>query len=131
MAKKGYRRLETSDDPDHYWMARVENSPQIAMRLRMLAPFDIGFDCKPQRFLKIGEHSIEFTGNGSLFNQYGQVALPFITLYGQGAGRLTIGDCVVDVKALDGTLYLDSDTQNAYNENVNQNLNINTIVKYK
>ena len=32
MAKKGYRRLETSDDPNHYWMARVENSPQIAMR---------------------------------------------------------------------------------------------------
>ena len=128
MGKKGYRRLETSDDPDHYWMARVENSPQIAMRLRTLAPFEIGFDCKPQRFVKSGENAVVFTDNGSLFNQYGQIALPFITLYGQGAGRLTIGDCVVDVKALDGTLYLDSDTQNAYNNNGNQNLNINAPV---
>ena len=128
MGKKGYRRLETSDDPDHYWMARVENSPQIAMRLRTLAPFEIGFDCKPQRFVKAGENAIVFNASGSLFNQYGQIALPFITLYGQGAGRLTIGNCVVDVKALDGTLYLDSDTQNAYNDNGNQNLNINAPV---
>ena len=50
MGKKGYRRLETSDDPDHYWMARVENSPQITMRLRTLAPFEISIDCKHQRF---------------------------------------------------------------------------------
>ena len=125
MGKKGYRRLETSDDPDHYWLARVENSPQIAMRLRTLAPFEIGFDCKPQRFVKSGENAIEFTSNGSLFNQYGQIALPLITLYGQGAGHLTIGDCVVDVKTLDRTLHLDSDTQNAYNNNGNQNMNIN------
>ena len=128
MGKKGYRRLETSDDPDHYWMARVENSPQIAMRLRTIAPFEIGFDCKPQRFVKSGENPIVFTSSGSLFNQYGQIALPFITLYGQGAGRITIGDCVVEVKALNGSLYLDSDTQNAYNNNGNQNLNINAPV---
>ena len=128
MGKKGYRRLETSDDPDHYWMARVENSPQMSMRLRTLAPFEIGFDCKPQRFVKAGENAVVFTENGSLFNQYGQTALPFITLCGHGAGRLTIGDCVVEVKALGGTLYLDSDTQNAYNNNGNQNLNINAPV---
>jgi phage-related protein len=51
--------------------------------------------------------------------------LPVITLYGQGAGLLTVGGCIVEVKALDGFLYLDSETQNAYNNNVNQNLNIN------
>jgi phage-related protein len=128
MTKKGYRRLETSDDPEHYWLAVIENSPQISMRLRTLAPFEIGFDCKPQAFVKSGENAVVFTENGSLFNQYGQIALPFITLYGQGAGTLTIGDCVVEVKTLNGTLYLDSDTQNAYNDNGNQNLNINAPV---
>ena len=128
MGKKGYRRLETSDDPDHYWMARVENSPRIEQRLRLLAPFEIGFDCKPQRFVKSGENAVVFTSGGWLFNQYGQIALPFITLYGHGAGWLTIGDCVINVKALDGTLYLDSDTQNAYDNNGNKNMNINTPV---
>ena len=125
MRKKGYRRLETSDDPNHYWMARVENSPQMEMRIRVLAPFNISFDCKPQRFLKSGENAVVFTASGSLSNQYGQTALPLITLYGQGAGSLTIGSCVVEVKNMDGVLYLDSDTQNAYNNNGNQNMNIN------
>lgn len=125
MGKNGYRRLETSDDPNHYWMARVENSPQIAMRLRALAPFEISFDCKPQRFVKSGENAVVFTSNGSISNQYGQIALPLITLYGQGTGTLTIGDCVVEVKELDKVLFLDSDTQNAYNNNGNQNMNIN------
>ena len=121
----GYRRLETSDDPNHYWMARVENSPQIEMRLRVLAPFNISFDCKPQRFLKSGENKTSFTQSGSISNQYGQTALPLITLYGNGTGTLTIGDCVVEVKNLDRVLYLDSDTQNAYNDNGNQNMNVN------
>jgi phage-related protein len=128
MGKKGYRRLETSDDPNHYWMARVENSPQIAMRLRTLAPFEIGFDCKPQRFVKEGENPIVFTQSGILFNMYGQEALPFITVYGHGAGQLVIGDCLIDIKSLDGVLYLDSDTQNAYNNRGNQNNNINAPV---
>ena len=125
MRKKGYRRLETSDDPDHYWMARVENSPQIEMRMRVLAPFEIEFDCKPQRFLKSGENKTSFTASGSISNQYGQTALPLITIYGNGTGTLTIGSCVVEVKSLDGVLYLDSDTQNAYNDDGNQNMNIN------
>jgi phage-related protein len=126
--KKGYRRLETSDDPDHFWMARVENSPQIAMRLRTLAPFEIGFDCKPQRFLKSGENPVHFSTSTYLFNPYGQVALPLIIVRGQGSGVLTIGDVVVEIKDSDGLLYLDSDTQNAYNESGNQNKNINAPV---
>lgn len=128
MAKKGYRRLETSDDPDHYWTARVKNSPRIEQRLRTLAPFEIEFDCKPQRFVKSGEHSVAFLENGSLFNPFGQIALPLITLYGEGAGNITIGDCTVEIKALDGMLCLDSDTQNAYNDSGNQNLSINAPV---
>jgi phage-related protein len=121
MGKKGYRRLETSDDPDHYWMARVENSPQIAMRLRTLAPFEIGFDCKPQRFLKTGENPILLTDSSTIFNPYGQVALPLIKVYGTGQGRLSFGNYGMELPKLDGEIWLDSDTQNAYNQNGNQN----------
>lgn len=125
MGKPGYRRLETSDDPDHFWMARVKNSPAIDQRLRMIAPFQIKFDCKPQRFLKSGEDSVEFTKQGALYNEFWQTALPLITVYGTGSGWLTIGDFTVDVKSIDGMLFLDSDTQNAYNDDGNQNANIN------
>ena len=128
MGKFGYRRLETSDDPDHFWMARVENSPQIAMRLRTLAPFEIGFDCKPQRFLKSGESAISFASSGTIENPYGQTAKPLVTIYGQGDGVFTIGEYSVSIKGLDGVLYLDSETQNAYNDDGNQNNKINAPV---
>ena len=134
MGKKGYRRLETSDDPDHYWMARVENSPRIEQRLRTLAPFDIGFDCKPQRFVKSGENPIELYENEIVFNdhivynEYGQKSLPLITVHGKGKIVLTVASGLntfsVIIKDLDGVLYLDCDTQNAYNNNGNQNQNI-------
>lgn len=125
MGKKGYRRLETSDDPDHYWMARVEKSPKIAIRLRTLAPFKIGFDCKPQRFLKCGESKISFSSSGTIENQYGQIAKPLVTIYGQGDGVFTMGKYTASIKGMDGVLYLDSETQNAYNDDGNQNNKIN------
>lgn len=122
MGKKGYRRLETSDDPDHFWLARVENSPQIEQRLRTLAPFEIGFDCKPQRFVKSGQYPILITQKGySLLNKYGEKALPFMTIRGNGSGVLNIPPYSVHFKDLEGLLYLDSETQNAYNEDGDQN----------
>lgn len=128
MGKPGYRRLETSDDPDHFWMVKVKNSPVIDQRLRMIAPFQIKFDCKPQRFLKSGEYAVEFSSDGYLHNIYGQIALPYITMYGSGSGSITIGNCVVDIKSIDGLLHLDSETQNAYNNDGNQNMNINASI---
>lgn len=110
--KMGYRRLETSDDPDHFWMARVENGPEIEQRMRTLAPFQVSFDCKPQRFVKDGENSIIFQSAGSLFNQYGQIALPFITVYYNGDCSLTVGDCVVKLKGKwYNETYLDAELQ--------------------
>lgn len=126
MYSKGYRRLETSNDPYHYWMARVENTPQIEQRMRTLAPFEISFDCKPQRFLKSGEIPVAFTeGNGSsITNPYKYTALPFITVYGSGSGRLIIRNVSVTINSFDGLLWIDCDTQNAYDENGNQNTSI-------
>lgn len=122
MSSKGYRRLETSDDPDHYWMARVENSPQIAMRMRTLAPFEISFDCKPQRFVKQGETPIELKGNLTLFNEYGFDALPEIRVFGSGEGILTVGSCIVRILEIENGMTIDSETKNAYNDN-GDNLN--------
>jgi phage-related protein len=81
-------------------MARVENSPQIAMRLKTLAPFEIGFDCKPQRFLKSGEETIVFTQSNSVFNQYGEVALPVISIFYRESVSVKIGDIKIDLFGL-------------------------------
>lgn len=115
MSKRGYRRLETSDDPDHFWLARVENSPSIEQKMRKLAPFTIGFDCKPQRFLKSGESEFAFYSSGSIFNITGFDSLPLIKLLGIGSGSVQIGDCVVNIRDVSSVMYLDSETMNAYN----------------
>jgi phage-related protein len=133
MGKNGYRRLETSDDPDHYWMARVENSPRIEQRLRMLAPFEIGFDCKPQRFVKSGDFPLEYSVdillglNVKIYNFYGFDAKPLILLKATDKeslsfGRVTINDRVCIINEFHDYLYLDCDLQNAYNNNGNMNL---------
>lgn len=136
-SKNGYRRLETSDDPAHYRMACVSNAPEISIRMHLLAPFDIKFDCMPQRFRRDGEQTIRFdTSGGSLYNQ-GFPSLPKITVYGNStsaasseesaeAGKLQIGNYNVTIKSIDGSVVLDSDTQNAYKDTANKNSTIAT-----
>ena len=132
MGKRGYRRLETSDDPDHYWMARVENSPRITQRMRTLAPFEIGFDCKPQRFLKSGQETITIPAelldnqNFVIYNQYGFDALPIIKIFPNGTTPLSLQINGKDIMILElpegeNCIILDSENQNAYNENGNRN----------
>ena len=124
--RKGYRKLETTDDPEHYWMARVENGARIEQRLRTMSPFEIEFDCKPQRFLKSGLETVEMTNGGVLYNQYGFDALPLIKVYGSGEGSLNVGNKRVEILSMtDGELMLDSETQNAYIYGMNRNNQIN------
>lgn len=145
MSKHGYRRLETSDDPDHFWLARIENSPAISQRMRMLAPFDITFDCKPQRFLKSGEEKIVFYPTDTdglwgikskIYNQYGFSAKPLISIYADGN---MIGDFSIvqyetgekrrvlwQIKEEPFCLNFDCDTHNVYNDNGNQNKNVSS-----
>lgn len=141
MAKHGYRRLETSDDPDHFWLARIENSPRIEHRMRTLAPFEISFDCKPQRFLKSGEEKIVIehsmaTIARKINNQFGFPARPlihahwstesgnFIALqFFNNAGKNT----TVTARDVDGSdLFIDCDIHDAYNNLGNQNKKITT-----
>jgi phage-related protein len=121
---RGYRRFETSDDAEHFWLARVSNGARIEQRLRTLAPFEIEFDCKPQAFLKVGEIPIYISGATSVFNKYGYDALPIIKVYGTGAGSLSVGDFRVDFTEIDDMTILDCDLQNAYNGNGNRNMYI-------
>lgn len=123
-SKRGYRKLETSDDPEHFWLARVENGARIEQRMRVLAPFELSFDCKPQRFLKSGLRTIIIQENGEINNPYGFPTLPLIAVYGEGFGALAIGERHVAINHMEGVLYLDSETQNAYNNDSYQNSNI-------
>ena len=149
MSKHGYRRLETSEDPDHFWLARIENSPAISQRMRTLAPFEITFDCKPQRFLKSGEEKIVLTNFDGIaqkiYNPFGFPARPLIHAhwatergedYAESDSRNMValqflyetgsGKAVSARKIESQDLYIDCDIHDAYNESGNQNKHIET-----
>lgn len=123
LGSTGYKRLEISTDPSCYRMARISTGAETEIRLQKLAPFELTFDCMPQRFLKSGEYSIEMQEAGTLYNE-GMQALPLITVYGSGSGLLQIGDYVISFSEIDEYTALDCNLQDAYKGTVSKNSTI-------
>lgn len=126
LLSNGYRRLETSEEPDVYRLARITAGPEVDIRARILAPFTLEFDCKPQKFLKSGEEIISLTEPITIYNPDFE-ALPLITVYGTGSGVLYVGDYTVTIHSISGYIVLDSDTQNAYKDFTNKNGDISAL----
>lgn len=125
LLSSGYHKLQTSEEPAHYRLARIAVGPETEIRLRRLAPFTIRFDCKPQRFLISGDHPQNLTAPTVLHND-GFPALPIIKVYGIGDGTLTVGGITVNLLGLEDTITLDCEMQNAYREvgGVLENMNL-------
>ena len=124
MSARGYRRLEDSYEPDCYRMANFAGSLDIENWMNLYGRVVLQFDCMPQRWLKSGEVPIAITAQGqSLPNQW-QPAMPLIQLIGTGSGELSVGSSTISITGIDGSLTIDSETQNAYNGTINKN---NTI----
>lgn len=123
-----YRRLEDSCNPQYYRMARFSGPLDFDTRfLNRGGECKILFDCKPQRYLKSGEYARRTSGHIDLFNPTGMTALPLIRVSGTGDGELVVGNTVVTISGMEGFLYIDSDTQNAYRETQNCNSKISQI----
>jgi len=117
---KGYQRLEDTYHPEYYRMACFSESLAPTMQpLNVAGTFDIIFNCKPQRWLKVGEEST--TDPTSVYNPTLYNARPMIRLY--GTGTLTIGDYTLVVDSLYPKAYIDidCDLMNAYWESTNYN----------
>ena len=121
----GYRVLETNDDPEHYMLAMVTNGATVEARIKKLAPFELVFDCNPRRFLNTGKGTILITKNISINNPTIFSAKPLYKINGTGNGTLTIGAHTASFTALDGYVYYDAETENAYKGTVNKNNTVN------
>ena len=115
----GYRRLEFPWE-DGYRMGYITQGPETEARAKGLRPFTLNISCKPQVFTYEGERAITMTQAGSLYNRW-MPSLPKITVYGSGAGTLTVGDIAVTFTEIDGYITLDSDIQDAYKGTANKN----------
>lgn len=124
MSARGYRRLEDSYEPDCYRMANFAGSLDIENWMNLYGRVVLQFDCMPQRWLKSGEVPISITAQGQALPNQWQPALPLIQLTGTGSGELSVGSSAISITGMDGSLTIDSETQNAYDGTINKN---NTI----
>lgn len=74
----GYCRLEDSYDPDVYMIGYFQGGMDIENILNRFGRATIEFNCKPQRFLKSGEHSTRLSTITDLVNPTGMPAKPLI-----------------------------------------------------
>lgn len=122
----GYQRLEDTYHPYEYRMARFQSKLSIdsAGYMNRSGQFTLEFDCKPQRFLKSGEDSIDFTGSGILYNRTEFEAKPLLRVFGSGAGSVGIGSQTITISSISEYVDIDCEIMDAYKGAVNCNGNV-------
>lgn len=130
-AHKSYVRLEDEYDNETFRLAYYVGGDEFDNRLLLTGKGTLRFSCKPQRWLTIGEQLLEPELGESLLNPTAFDALPYIKVYGAGAGELSVGETTCVLNDIDEYIELDSDLQNAYKglENKNNTVNIPTFPK--
>ena len=117
-----YVRYEDTIHPDEYRMARYTGAFALEESDRVGAVVTLGFDCKPQRFLKSGDLFSSYATNSVIFNPTRFDALPLIVCTGNGS--ITLNGTTVTISGNSGQIYIDCDIQDAYLGTTNKNSKI-------
>lgn len=113
---KGYARLEDSEDLRHFRMAKYESGDLVKNVNNLVGGFELVFNCKPQRYLKSGARAITYLQSGGVCNNpSSEIARPLIVIYGTGAGTVTLGDYVISISDIQGSVTINSEIQRCYN----------------
>ena len=109
LSNPGYQRLEDTYHPDEYRLACYSGMfvPETTPR-NMGGRFTLAFNCKPQRWLKIGEELTEIASGSVLSNPTRYAARPLLRIY--GSGTVTLGTQVVTITA-HMQAYMDVDSE--------------------
>lgn len=118
-----YARLEDSYEPDFYRLAIYNESLSIENIEFHGGRGTIEFNCKPQRFFKMGEKVITLTSKSGNYLKNPSVfpALPIITVRGSGQGTINVSGYVVGISNIDGYITIDSENQDCYKGLTNKN----------
>lgn len=122
LSQPGYQRLEDTYNPEYYRLARFSGPIEFTVRaLCAGAETELLFDCSPQRFLKSGEVSVTFTETATIHNPTRFPALPILTVYGSGAGSVTLAGETIQISNIDEFVTIDCELQDAYKSDENKN----------
>ncbi len=120
LSDPGYHRLEDSYHPEVYRIGIMESeiSPHLGA-LNHSGTFDLTFSCKPQQYLKSGERTTVFSGNGSIFNPTRFDAHPLLRIV--GTGQIGVGEETVTISSNPDYIDLDCEAENAFCSVANMN----------
>ena len=115
MSGTGYRRLEDDYHPNHFRLAAFTGPLDFDVKaLNRVGETALKFNCKPQRFLKQGEHPVALSNGAYIHNPTNFPAQPLITIYGTGTGDVFVGGVPVQIRELVDQITLDCELQDAY-----------------
>lgn len=135
-----YCRLEDDYDPEVYRLAYYNEGTSVVNYFDQALAVSVTFNCKPQRYLKSGEIPIRYTGNEAIIvNPTVYDSLPKIKMEGIPNDQskvylITILDndgnetsSLSFSKIDNGYFYIDSDTQNCYDDlgDINEKVGLN------
>lgn len=110
---KGYRKLATTSDPDHFMLASVISGGDIVDKINKMIPFDIVFDCRPERFLNTGDEWLFRNGTVGIRNNTKYDSKPLFKVF--GPFRITVNGATVTMTDSDfegaSVAFFDTDLQ--------------------
>ena len=112
--KIGYFRLEDSYDRDYFRYGYLSSGLDVEDIIDKLGEMTISFSCKPYRYRKSGEKSVILTSSNTMYNPERFPSKPYIKIVGNGAGTLTVGNKVWELKGIDEYLEIDSEMMNCF-----------------
>lgn len=123
LSQTGYQRIEDTLNEEYYKLGDfVGNVSPVFAKTKDAARFDLSFDCKPQKWLKIGERQITLsTGSNTIINPTYYDAYPLLEVTGNG--NIGIGSNTVTITGNTETIILDLDLGDAYSKTAHANRN--------
>ena len=113
LSPNGYVKLEDSYNPDYYRMGMVVNGIDFIMHnLNTIGKANVLFDCKPQRYLTVGDSTYELGSSGTLVNPTKFSAKPLIHV--EGYGKLRVNGTQITVANEFPEVYIDCEAMDCY-----------------
>jgi Phage-related protein len=112
--------LEDTYNPTIFRLAAFQGPIDFDTELLQVGRTTLEFDCKPERWLKIGETAITATTDTSITNPTEFNAKPIIRVYGTGTVQVGTGTFTINTE---GSSYIDIDCDilDCYEGATNQN----------
>lgn len=114
---QGIGRVTFGNRENRYYKARINNIVPLSQVLEnYLYNLQIKFKCQPFAYFTEGDYPIDIPSSGiKIYNPGTYKSLPLITVYGTGAGSLTINGITYTITNIGSSISVDSDIMEVLN----------------